>query len=68
MKDAFDYYLKAAELGQGMAMFEVARCYENGTGTSRDIKNAIHWYQLCSKSHYAASHDAEDRLMELSHY
>ncbi|MBR6059747.1 MAG: sel1 repeat family protein [Victivallales bacterium] len=62
---AFQYFLKAAKLGQGMAMFEVAECFKNGEGTPVDKDEAIHWYKLCVESKYAASSDAENRLKEL---
>lgn len=62
---AFQCFLKAAKLGQGMAMFDVAECFMNGEGTPVDKDKAIHWYKLCVESKYAASSDAEDRLKEL---
>lgn len=65
-EEAFRHLLKAAELGQGMAMYEVAQCYEKGLGTERDRGKALLWYQRCVKSRYAASHDAEIRLAELA--
>ena len=65
-EEGFHNLLAAAELGQGMAMYEVAQCYEKGLGTERDRKKAVAWYRRCVKSRYAASHDAEWRLRELS--
>lgn len=66
MKDAFPLYLQAAQKGQGMAMFEVAQCYENGTGTSKNIAEAIKWYQACAAAPYAAAWDAQQKLNELT--
>lgn len=63
---AFHYYLKAAKLGQGMAMYEVGQCYEKGEGTPPDKSEAIRWYKLCVKSKYAAQSDAEARLKALT--
>ena len=61
-KSAFQNYKDAAESGQGMAMYELARCYEKGIGTGKDINAAIKWYEKCAESRYAASSDANDRL------
>ena len=60
--EAFTYLLTAAEKGQGMAMFEVAKLYENGLGTSQNKEKAIEWYTKCSNSNYAAAEDAKEEL------
>ena len=65
MELAFILFLKAARLGQGMAMFAVAEFYENGYGVSIDISKAIYWYNCCVESKYAASYDAQKRLEQL---
>lgn len=67
LAEAFQLFLAAAEHGQGMAMFEVARCYEDGIGTGKDVAMAVHWYGLCAKSDYAAASDAETKLKSLTH-
>ena len=64
--DAYKNYKLAAESGQGMAMFELARCYEMGIGTTKNIAMAIQWYEACSQSHYASAYDAKRKLRELS--
>ena len=58
-KEAYSHYKIAAESGQGMAMFELANCYENGIGTSPDLAKAIHWYEICSRSRFASTSDAK---------
>ena len=63
---AFHYYLQAAKLGQGMAMFAVGQCYEKGEGTPKNKAEAIRWYKLCVKSNYAAEWDAKERLKKLT--
>ena len=63
---AYHYYLQAAKLGQGMAMFAVGQCYEKGEGTPKNKAEAIRWYKLCVKSNYAAEWDAKERLKELT--
>lgn len=64
-EEAFDLFSLASEHGQGMAMYELAKCYELGIGTPKDIHKAIHWYERCVKSNYAAKSDAEKRLKEI---
>ena len=63
--DAFNHYRLAAEGGQGMAMYELARCYEMGIGTEKDKEKAIHWYEICSHTHYSSASDAKRKLSEL---
>ncbi len=62
-EQAFHLFLQSAEQGQGMAMFEVAKCYEEGLGTSMDLSAAKQWYQRCAANkNYAAASDAQKRL------
>jgi TPR repeat protein len=63
--DAYNHYRKAAESGQGMAMFELARCYETGIGTPKDLQKAIRWYEECSQSRYASASEAKEKLRKL---
>lgn len=63
--EAYKYLLKAAEEGQGMAMFELAKLYENGLGVASNIGMAKEWYTKCSESNYRASKDAEKALERL---
>lgn len=58
-------FWEAAEQGQGMAMFELAQCYEMGIGTPCDRSQAILWYERCKDSQYAAASDAKSRLQEI---
>lgn len=63
--EAFKFLLKSADGGQGMAMYELAKLYENGLGTSYDKAKAIEWYQKCAESSYKASSDARKALKRL---
>lgn len=65
-KAAYDYYLRSAQLGQGMSMFALANLYKLGLGTEKNIQEAIYWYQKCADSNYAAADDAKVALRELS--
>ncbi len=47
-KEAFDYFLKAAEEDIEPAMFAVAVAYETGKGTSKDLDEARRWYKRCA--------------------
>lgn len=42
---AFEYYLKAAELGDSRAMIRVADCYKAGVGTEQDNTAALEWLE-----------------------
>ena len=64
--EAYQYLLKAAEQGQGMAMYEVAKLYENGLGAPYDMEKAIEWYHKCAEIMCAARRDAQNALKRLS--
>ena len=63
--EAYKFLLRAAEAGQGMAMFELAKLYENGLGTAHNREKAIEWYRKCAKSTYMAADDARKALRRL---
>ena len=63
--DAYNFLLKAADGGQGMAMFELAKLFESGLGTSYSKEKAIEWYKRCVESNYRASDDAKEALKRL---
>ncbi len=44
-KSAFQWYLKAAEKGSSIAIYNVAISYEQGKYVTKDINKAIYWYQ-----------------------
>ncbi|MFR0872929.1 MAG: tetratricopeptide repeat protein, partial [Oscillospiraceae bacterium] len=43
-KEAVDWYTKAAELGNAIAMCNLGVCYKYGTGVKKDEKKAVEWY------------------------
>lgn len=63
--EAFKFLFKSAEGGQGMAMYELAKLYENGLGTSYNKDKAIEWYQKCAESLYKAASEAKKALKRL---
>ena len=46
---AFEYALQAAQLGNVIAMRDVAAYYYNGYGTTKNLKESVRWFQLASK-------------------
>ena len=63
--EAYKFFLKAAEAGQGMAMYELAKLYEEGMGVNMSRERAIEWYTKCAKSNYVAHTDAKKALRRL---
>ena len=63
--DAYKFFLKAAEAGQGMAMYELAKLYEDGMGVSMSRERAIEWYTKCAESNYVARTNARKALKRL---
>lgn len=54
--------IEAADLEHEDAMYEVARCYENGWGLHKDENEAIYWYRVAVSY---GNDMAKDRLKEL---
>ncbi|RIB00020.1 hypothetical protein C2G38_2235990 [Gigaspora rosea] len=52
-KKAFKYYIKAAKLGNAVAINDVAICYKNGIGhgigVEKDEKKAFEYYMKAAK-------------------
>jgi hypothetical protein len=46
---AFKWYQRAAAQGAAQAFFNLAICYETGTGTAKDVRKAAQSYLLASK-------------------
>ena len=47
---AFQQYMVAArDYGRPEAQFEVARCYQNGTGVEKNEENAVVWYKKAAE-------------------
>jgi uncharacterized protein len=46
---AFEFYLLSAQLGNRIATFKVAQCYEKGAGVERDLRKALYFYRCAAK-------------------
>ena len=75
---AFQQYMVAArDYGHPEAQFEVARCYQNGTGVEKNEENAVVWYKKAAEQcdaeaqcalgecYYQASGTKRRRLREM---
>lgn len=49
-KEAFEWFLTAAQQGSAEGMGAVAICYENGLGTKKDETAAIRWYRRAAEN------------------
>ena len=58
----FEWYKKSAEEGFDYGMYNVALCYERGSGTNKDLGKAKMWYQKAIDCHGEAEKDARERL------
>ena len=52
MKDAFGWFLRAAEAGLADAQYNLALMYENGLGTEADPNEAGKWLYRSSEQGY----------------
>lgn len=62
--DAFGWYLKAAKLGYGRALFNVAFSYENGKGIVKDYKEAALWYKKAAEKGLSEAQEAIGYMYE----
>lgn len=60
--NAFNYMSKAAEGGNGMAMYEVGTMYEKGLGVAKNISSAVEWFQKCVNADCENSDAARNAL------
>ena len=49
-KEAFQWYLKAANQGDAKAQFKVAQAYQSGTGIAQDQLQAQQWLQKAAQA------------------
>ncbi|CAB4474467.1 unnamed protein product [Rhizophagus irregularis] len=54
-KECINSLEQLVENGDKEAMYNLAKCYENGEGTKKNLEKAFHWYQKAAeKDHVAA--------------
>ena len=44
-QEAVKWFRKAADLGNGVAMWNLGRCYEEGEGVEKSIDQTVYWYK-----------------------
>lgn len=67
------WYSMATDQGDRSAMYNLGRCYQNGTGVPKDIEKAFEWYTQAAKQEHADAQyelsciylNREDRETEL---
>ena len=62
---AFDLWKRAAEAGQVLAMFNLAMCYRDATGTMRNMPQCVRWLNCAADSGRFGSGSANCALSEL---
>jgi TPR repeat protein len=60
--EALRWYLRAAELGDPDAQFNVGLIYENGLGVPQDPAEAMKWFALSAEQGDLDAQDHLDRL------
>ena len=61
-KNAFDWYMKAANQNNGQGLYKVAYCYQNGLGVGQDKAKAVEYYE---KAANASNDDAINAVTKM---
>jgi TPR repeat protein len=61
---AYKWYKLGAEMGDGVAMFNVATCHYRPTCAKEDVPLALQWYEKSSKAGYAEAEEWVEILRE----
>ena len=48
--ERFAYFLRKAKEGDSQCMFQIGRCYQEGTGVKKNQKRAFAWFERGSKN------------------
>ena len=62
IKEAAQWYLKAAEKGNARAQYRVGLLYATGSGVDKDLKEAAKWYKKASFQGFLPAREALKRL------
>jgi TPR repeat protein len=60
--NAINLYIKAANLGNNIAQYNLALMYENRNGIKKDLKQATYWYEKSAKQ---KNQNAKDKLKNI---
>ncbi len=52
---AFSLSMKAAEIGNSAALYDVGQAYQKGTGVTKDMIRARYWFERADATEAAAS-------------
>jgi TPR repeat protein len=63
---AFEYYNKAANMGNDTARYHLGLCYEKGNGVEKDINTAKYWYGKAATQGNEEAKAALERLKQTS--
>ena len=55
MRQAFEWYIKAAEAGDEVGMYDLGCCYKTGTGVPINMRQAFFWYQKAAELGYVSA-------------
>ncbi len=62
VKEAAQWYLKAAEKGNAKAQYRMGLFYATGSGVDKDLKEAAKWYKKASMQGFLPAREALKRL------
>ncbi|CAG8766869.1 3174_t:CDS:1 [Dentiscutata erythropus] len=64
---AFESFYRAAFMGLQNSQHELAKCYEYGEGTEKNLENAFFWYQAAMDNKHNCHNDLERVKHKLRH-
>ena len=64
LKEALNWYRKAADKGNPLAMCDIGHMYEHGLGVKTDKESALKWYQKAADAGIAKAKKKVDELMQ----
>ena len=67
-EEAFDCFLKAAELYHVEAQYNVGAMYEFGRGVKKSFQKAVDWYTLAAIHGDEEAHKSIDRVLQKEEY
>ena len=62
--EALEWYRRAAQAGDGLAMYNIGTFYENGRGVDEDLKAAYDWYNRAADKGIASAMHSLGKMLE----